>query len=53
MEKGGVISKMKKRTGIKSQKLYKQVKDQSVETRWNSVVVIEEKMSICYLYSDG
>ena len=41
----------KKGIGIKSQKLYKQVKDQSTETRRNSIIVIEQKLILKHLLS--
>ena len=38
------IAILKNGIEILSQKLCKQVKDQSIETRWNSIVVIEQKL---------
>ena len=42
----------KKEIGIKSQKLYKQVNDQkAIGTRWNSMVVTEQKLIVKHLLS--
>ena len=39
-------------TGIKSQKLYKQVNDQkTIETKWNSMVIIEQKLANCKAFA--
>ena len=37
------ICNFKKGIGIESQKTIQASKDQSIETRWNSIVVIEQK----------